>query len=201
MSIDSPIPETRLSLLARLVSHSDREAWVEFVQLYTPVIFRTACYLGLQPSDADDVVQQVLLSVSRALQQRPHDPEQAKFRTWLSRVTRNATLNALTRAKPDRATGDSAMHEYLHELPAEQETETVLRRELQREMFQRAAAAIQHEFTGDSWRAFWLTTVDGRDMGEVAAELGKQIGSVYAARSRIMRRLREEVEKLMADQD
>ncbi len=200
MSFDSPIPETRISLLARLVSASDRDAWGEFVQLYTPVIFRTARYLGLQPTDADDVVQQVLVSVARALQQRPHDPEQARFRTWLARVTRNAALNVLTRAKPDRATGDSAMNQYLSEVAVENQTESILRRELQRETFQRAAASIEHEFASDTWQAFWLTTIEGRDIAEVAQRLGKQTGSIYAARSRVMRRLREAVQSLMGEE-
>jgi RNA polymerase sigma factor (sigma-70 family) len=196
VSFDSPTPETRASLLARLSSASDRDAWTEFVELYTPVIFRTARYLGLQASDADDVVQQVLISVARTLQQRPHDAGKARFRTWLATVTRNATVNALSRVKPDRGTGDSALVQLLNELPASDEAEDILQRETERELFQRAAAQVRREFAEDTWQAFWLTMGEGSDIAAVAKQLGKQPGSIYAARSRIIRRMREVVCRL-----
>ena len=199
MSLPPQVPETRLSLLARLSSPEDRDAWVDFVELYSPVIFRTARYLGLQPSDADDVVQRVLVSVSRALQQRPHDPQQARFRTWLMRVTRNATLNALTRGKPDRGSGDSVQQQLLATLPEPQQAEVVLERETQRELFQQAAKQVQGEFAAETWQAFWRTTVEGEDIAAVARELGKQAGSIYAARSRVMRRLKEAVVELSGE--
>ena len=199
MSLPPQTPETRLSLLARLSSPEDRDAWVDFVELYSPVIFRTARYLGLQPSDADDVVQRVLISVSRALQQRPHDPQQARFRTWLMRVTRNATLNALTRGKPDQGAGDSEHQLLLAMLPQSSDAEAVLERETQRELFQRAAEQIRGEFAADTWQAFWMTTVEGEDIGKAARVLGKQVGSVYAARSRVMRRLKEAVAHLSGE--
>lgn len=200
VSTESPAPETRLSLLVRIRSADDCEAWLEFVDLYTPVIFRTARCLGLQPADADDVVQQVLISVARSLQQRPHDPQRAKFRTWLGRVTRNATINALTRAKPDRGSGDSAQLRRLAMFPAAEVAEAILVRETEREIFFRAAAEVQREFASDTWQAFWLTAIEGREIEQVASELEKLVGSVYASRSRVMRRLRQVVQSLQAEE-
>lgn len=193
-ALSESTPETRLSLLAKLGGSTDEAAWVEFVQLYTPAVFRTARYLGLQPEDAEDVTQQVLMSVAKALSQRPHDPSKARFRTWLSTVTRNATLDALRKRRPDRGSGDSQIGERLHLLEAEQE-EDLLEQEYQKELFRWAARQIQSEFETATWRAFWLTTVEGREIAQVAEELGKKAGSVYAARSRVIRRLRAFIEE------
>lgn len=196
MSADPLSPETRSSLLVRLQDPADQAAWLEFTQMYSPIIYRAARYKGLQDADAQDIVQQVLLSTAGALQKRPHDRDRAKFRTWLAHVTRNATLNALMRAKPDRGCGDSAAVDLLHKIPSPSNDEEIWLREEQNEMFRMAATRIAEEFEPDTWRSFWLTTVEGRSPEATAEQLGKRVGSVYAARSRIMRRLREEVQRI-----
>ena len=59
----------------------------------------------MQAADADDVAQVVLASIATAIERREHDPERAKFRTWLHRVADNAILNSLSRERPDRGSG------------------------------------------------------------------------------------------------
>jgi len=66
-SMSDPL-ETRASLILRLPDASDVVAWDEFVAIYSPLIFRLARRQGLQPTDADDLVQEVLTTVSRSLQ-------------------------------------------------------------------------------------------------------------------------------------
>lgn len=192
--------ETRASLLLRVRDPADREAWEEFVEIYGPVIHRLARHKGMQPADADDVMQQVLWAVARAIERDGYDSQRARFRTWLRRVARNAILNALTRGRPDRASGDSALQALLedHASPNEADSE-LLRLECRREVFRRAAQLIQPEFHPATWSAFWQTTVEGRACEDVARELGKQMGSVYAARSRVMRRLQEKVDEFGGD--
>ncbi|TWU60503.1 RNA polymerase sigma factor RpoE [Rubripirellula tenax] len=190
-------PETRLSLLFRVGDGDDQAAWDEFVQIYHPVIYRTARYKGLQDADAMDVAQTVLMSVGRALAKRPHDPSRARFRTWLNTVTRNAAINALRGKTLDRGTGDSGVQAMLNAAEAKPlDDGDVLEREYQKELFRTAARLVQPEFAGDTWQAFWRTTVDGEPIADVALDLGKQPGSVYAARSRIIRRLKQEIERL-----
>lgn len=192
-------PETRQSLLAR-VGKTDPEAWREFVEIYQPVIYRTARYMGLQDADAQDVTQQVLLSVAKALHERSHDPRLARFRTWLSTVTRNAALNAIRLRRPDRGTGDSAMQQQLNELREGSTDKQILEREYHKELFRVAANRIEAEFAPDTWQAFWRTTVQHEPIDAVAHSLGKQAGSIYAARSRVIKRLREVVKQLQTEQ-
>ncbi|MCG8650130.1 MAG: sigma-70 family RNA polymerase sigma factor, partial [Pirellulales bacterium] len=196
MNSRSFVPETRLSLLLRVSDPADQAAWEEFVELYQAVIYRTARYRGLQDADAQDVTQQVLVSVAQSLQQRPHDPSRARFRTWLATVARNTAIDVLRARTRECGTGDSGVQRQLNEVADRQNPAELLDQEYQKEIFRRAAQAIEPEFEPDTWQAFWQTTVLQRPIAEVAQQLGKQPGSIYAARSRVTRRLREEVTRM-----
>ncbi len=186
-------PQTRASLLVRVRNPADQAAWHEFVEIYWPVIHRLARRRGLQAADADDLAQQVLLAVAKTIEERPHDHGRAKFRTWLAKVVQNAALNALARAKPDRAAGGAGHEAHVHNAASREPDSQLLQLELRREVFRWAARQIEREFQPDTWQAFWQTAVEGRTCEDVGAELGKTIGSVYAARSRVMKRLQEKV--------
>jgi RNA polymerase sigma factor (sigma-70 family) len=187
-------PETRASLLIRVRDPADQAAWREFVEIYRPVVLRLARRKGMQPADAEDVAQQVLVSVAGAVERREHDPKRAKFRTWLHRVAHNAILNALARGKPDRGSGGSAMLAVLNQHDSRGGPDSdLLRLEYRREVFRWAARQVRKEFQPETWNAFWLTAVEGRDIESVARELGKNRGAIYAARSRVMRRIQEKV--------
>ncbi len=190
----SSTPETRASLLIRVRDPADQAAWQEFVEIYRPVILRLARQKGMQEADADDVAQDVLVAVARAVEGREHDPKRAKFRTWLGRVAHNAILNALSRGKPDRGSGDPALLAVLEEHESHSGPDSdLLRLEHRREVFRWAVRQVRKEFQQATWDAFWLTAVEGRDVETVAGELGKNAGAIYAARSRVMRQIVERV--------
>jgi len=190
----SSTPETRPSLLIGVRNPADHAAWLEFVEIYRPVILRLARQKGMQAADAEDIAQEVLAAVAKAVEQREHDPKRAKFRTWLHRVASNAILNALTRGRPDRGSGDSAMLAVLnqHEAPAGPDSD-LLRLEYRREVFRWAARQVRKEFHQDTWDAFWLTAIEERPVAAVTQQLAKNPGAIYAARSRVMRRIQEKV--------
>ena len=187
-------PETRASLLIRVRDPADQAAWCEFVEIYRPIILRLARQKGMQEADADDVAQQVLVAVAKAVQQREHDPRRAKFRTWLHRVAQNAILNALTRGRPDRGSGGSALLAVLNQRESHGGPDSdLLRLEYRREVFRWAARQVRKEFHQATWDAFWLTAVEGRAVEVVAQQLAKNPGAIYAARSRVIRRIQEKV--------
>ncbi|MFO0924028.1 MAG: RNA polymerase sigma factor [Pirellulales bacterium] len=193
--MDPLTPDTRTSLLLRVRDASNHEAWVEFAALYSPVIYRAARRCGLQDADAQDLTQQVLFSTASALQARPHDPDRAMFRTWLYTVTRNAAIKAIQRGLRERGIGGASQNDLLAMTPATDPDEELWEWEYQRERFLQAARCIEADFAPVTWSAFWMTMVDGLSMEEVAQKLGCHRGSIYAARSRVMKRLREELER------
>jgi RNA polymerase sigma factor (sigma-70 family) len=189
-------PETRPSLLLRIRNPANHTAWEEFTEIYRPVICRLAGIRGMQEADAEDLAQQVLMSIAGAIGDWEVDPERATFRTWLKRVANNAILNALTRGVPDRGSGGADLRHFLEQHPDSNGPESgLLRTEYRREIFLRAARHIRDEFTDETWNSFWLTAVQGMDVEAAARELGRTRGSVYASRSRVMKRLKQRVEK------
>jgi RNA polymerase sigma factor (sigma-70 family) len=189
----SEYPETRASLILRLRNDADQAAWGDFVEIYRPIVYRLARRKGLQDADAEDLAQQVLASVAAAVHRWKPDRSRAKFRTWLERIARNRIINALTRRAPDRAAGGDSDEQKLAGRSAAEPDSELLRAERRREVLHWAAREIRDEFAPDTWLAFWRTAVEGHPPAAVAVEIGKTVGAVYAARGRIMRRLREKV--------
>ena len=193
----SDFPETHSSLLVQLRSDGDRLAWDRFVLLYRPVIYRLARARGLQDADAQDLSQQVLIAVAAAIGDWEPAGESVRFRHWLRRVAHNAILNALLRRPHDRGIGGTTVQELLAELPElDHESAAEIEVEYRRELYLRAARIVRTDVEADTWRAFEMTVVENQSIDQAAAELGKSVGTIYAARSRVMRRLRQAVEEL-----
>jgi RNA polymerase sigma factor (sigma-70 family) len=197
-------PLTRVTLLARIKDGRDTDAWREFVQLYGPVVYRFARNRGLQDADAADLMQDVLRSVARNAHRMEYDPKRGTFRGWLYTVTRNKIYNFLSaqRNRP-RGTGDTDAHERLDATPAREEDgpDADWEKEYQRGLSARAMEIVKSEFQPNTWAAFWQTAVEGKNATEVGTQLKMSAGAVYVAKSRVLARLRDEVQKMMAEED
>ena len=193
-------PETHDSLLVQVRSPANREAWDEFALIYRPVIYRLARHRGLQDADAQDLAQRVLMAVASAIGRWEKSNESVRFRHWLRRVARNAIVNALSRQPLDRAAGGSSVQELLleqpHVDPQSDARDAQIELEYRRELYLRAARMVRGDVEPETWRAFEMTVIENRSIDEAAVELDKPVGTIYAARSRIMRRLRQEVKEL-----
>jgi RNA polymerase sigma-70 factor (ECF subfamily) len=198
-------PVTRVTLLTRIRDGRDAEAWHEFVQIYGPVVYRFARNRGLQDADAADLMQDVLRSVARNAHRMEYDPKRGTFRGWLYTVTRNKIYNFLSaqRHRP-RGTGDADAHERLDATPAREENDgpdAEWEKEYQRRLSARAMERVKDEFQPSTWQAFWETAVEGKAAADVGAGLRMTPGAVYVAKSRVLSRLRDEVKKLMDDEE
>jgi RNA polymerase sigma-70 factor (ECF subfamily) len=188
----SEIPETRESLLVRLKDPHDREAWDQFSVLYRPVIYRIARGRGLQDADAQDLAQHVLMAVASAIPRWRRNEQNVRFRHWLRRVVKNATINALSRRPKDLAGGGSALMDLLQQSPQrDAATEEAILWEHRREVYRRASGVVRGEIQESTWEVFRRTVVDGESIESVANSMGKSVGAIYVARCRIMNRLRD----------
>lgn len=188
--VEHELPETRESLLLQLRDPSDRLAWEEFVEIYRPVVYRIAVARGMQHADALDLVQTVFIAIAGSIGRWEKSEPSARFRHWLLRVAKNATINAITRRPPDRAQAGSAAGELLAQCIApDPKTASLIEFEYRRELYLRAAEQVRVDIQPDTWKAFEMTAIEGMSNEAAAQELGKSIGVIYAARSRVMKRL------------
>lgn len=191
------IPDTRESLLLRIQSQEDRLAWEEFVEIYRPVVYGIATSRGLQHADALDLVQTVFVSVAKSIERWEKRDNKSRFRHWLLRVAKNATINSLTRRPLDQAIGGEGLSkELIEQATWDAPGDLELDLEYKRQLYLRAAEKVRAKVTEANWMAFELTAVEGVSIEDVARELGKSIGAIYAARSRIMKQLSDIVSQL-----
>jgi RNA polymerase sigma-70 factor (ECF subfamily) len=192
------IPDTRASLLIRLRQPGNQEAWREFVSLYEPLIYRLAARKGLQHADAQDLLQDVLVAIAKGIDRLEIGEDKGRFRGWLFRIARNLIVNTLEkRQRLVIGSGDSDICERLAQEPAlSLQDPSAYTLEFRRELFHWAARSIRPEFQPASWNLFWRTSVEGQPIANTAQELGLSVGAAYAARCRILARLRMKIEEV-----
>jgi RNA polymerase sigma factor (sigma-70 family) len=192
---------TRPSLLLRIRDPRDRQAWEEFVEIYAPLVYGFARKHGLQSADAADLTQEVLRSVAGAAGRLEYDPGRGSFRGWLFTVVRNRLRNFLAgQRRQCRGSGDPDVAQLLEAVPAPEEDDSALwDRDYEQRLFAWAAEQVRETCQETTWRAFWLTAVEGWSGKDAAAVLGISRAAVYLARRRVTLRLREQVQQLQAD--
>src|SRR5262245_25206211 len=193
---------TRPSLLIRIRDSQDAEAWRQFVELYGPLIYQFARKQRLQDADAADLTQIVLSAVSDGIKRLDYNPRVGSFRGWLFRVVRNQLNKLRTRQRKEpRASGDSTTYRLLeNQASSDYDQAELWNREYERQLFHWAAARVRRGFEESSWNAFWQTAVLGKSAPETAQALGLSVGAVSAAKSRILDRIRREIQEADGDE-
>lgn len=195
------LPETRYTLLARLADTEDAAAWHEFAEIYEPAVVRFAKRRGLQESDARDVAQETMAAVAKSLSRWTEKSEghstrrETSFRAWLYAVARNIAVNRLQRGRAHRGAGGSLDDSLVNTL-ASPTLAAAFDREYRLAALTWAGQHVQREVSAETWQAFWLTAIEGIPIPQAARQLGMQVGSVYAARSRVIARLKGRIESL-----
>ena len=190
------MPDTRESLIVKVQDPANREAWELFAAIYRPVVYRLARVRGLQDADADDLAQQVLIAVARAIPDWQRKSPQARFRHWLRRIAKNAILNALMRGPKEPAVGGSGFMNLLHGVTQFDDIDPQIELEYRRQLYRQAADVIRAAVQEQTWHIFVLTVVEGQSTESVADKMNTTTGNVHAIRSRVMRRLQSVVQKL-----
>jgi RNA polymerase sigma-70 factor (ECF subfamily) len=185
---------TSISLLERVRRLEERAAWERFVKLYTPLLYYWTCRLGMTEADAADLVQEVFTVLIAKLPEFHYDAGKS-FRAWLRTITYNKWRDFQRRRAADPIRDGS---EALPDLPAPDSEDPFWEQEYRQHLVGRALELMQQEFQPATWKACWECVVAGRSAAEVAAELGMSVEAVYTAKSRVLRRLRQELSGLLS---
>lgn len=191
------VPDTRISLLRRLRDMRDWAAWTEFCEIYERVIYRIAIKYGLQDADAREISQDVLIVVAQRIEQFDVARD-GRFRSWLSTVARNATIDRLRKDRR-QCVGGSDIHDRLQQLASPDAPTDAFDWEARRELFRWAAVQVSRSVNEPTWQAFWKTAIDGEAVEAVARGLGVSVGTVYVSRSRVLSKIKQLVEPFRED--
>jgi RNA polymerase sigma-70 factor (ECF subfamily) len=184
---------TPVSLLQRLREPGDAAAWDRFVTFCTPLVFSWACRMGLQEQDAADLVQEVFTTLLRKMPGFDYDRKKS-FRAWLRTVTLNHWRDMCRRKKSALRGGNDAG---LDEAAVPDSAAAVWEAEYNQRLVGRALRVMQNEFQPSTWQTCWGLLVEEKSADEVAAEQGLSLDAVYAAKYRVLRRLRQELDGML----
>jgi RNA polymerase sigma-70 factor (ECF subfamily) len=187
---------TSRSLICRLKA-ADPEAWRRLVDLYGPLVYSWCRQARMQPADAADVLQEVFRAVAGKIGEFRHDRPGDTFRGWLRVIARNKIRDHYrSREGQLEAAGGSDAYRRFLEL-SDDASESDHSRVALSGLFHQGLAQIQAEFEARTWQAFWEVTVRERPAPEVAQQLGMTPAAVRQAKSRVLRRLRQQLGDLM----
>lgn len=189
--------KTSASLLARLRSPEDRQAWSEFVRRYGIQIHSWCRKWKLQEADAEDVAQAVLTRLAVKMQSFAYNPCRS-FRGYLKTLTHYAWCDLVESRRKSGASGsgDSRVLELLESVEARTDLIEYMNREFDRELFEEACDRIRARVEAQTWEAFRLTALEGLSGADVACQLGIKVATVFKAKSKVQKMLQEEVRLL-----
>ncbi len=190
---------TSASLLERLRLEPDDDSWQRLVDIYSPLIHNWLHRHGLQQQDRNDLVQEVLVVVTRRLPDFEHNQRTGAFRTWLRTITVNCLRDfwKSQRIRPN-ATGDSNFLQMLNQMEdPESELSRVWDEEHDLHVTKKLLDMIRPRFNEKTWKAFQGVTIQGKKPDEVAEDLDMTVNAVFIAKSRVLAQLRQEAAGLL----
>jgi RNA polymerase sigma-70 factor (ECF subfamily) len=187
-------PATRVTLLDRIHDTQDHEAWSEFVGLYGPFVFSFARRRLPQDDDAADITQEVMSAVLRRTYQRTN----VRFQKWLVTVTLNKIRDLhADRVRRSEVSGTLVMDCLQCEPSSSEEEEW--EQDRQRQLFHVAADRVQARANPVHWEAFVRTAIENESGQNVASDLCLSLTNVYAIKSRVIKEIKDEIQRLGED--
>lgn len=199
---EDPTFRTRASLLQRLQENGDDRSWREFFDRYWRLIFSFARRAGLSEADAEDVVQEVMISLARNVKEFRYEPGRGSFKSWLLVVTKNRIIDIRRRqarwSERFEAMAESptrAGEQEDHCDPNPSPLDRVWLEEWESHLLQSALAAVRGQVAEKQYLMYEMHVLQEVPLARVAANLQTSAMSVYLAKHRVGKRLRVELEK------
>ena len=200
-SVKELIP-TRDSLLSRLKDWRDDDSWRDFFNTYWKLLHGVALKAGLTEEEAQEVVQETVITVARRIPEFKYDPAVCSFKTWLLNLTRWRIVDQLRKRRPavvDRPRPDAATRTAAIERlpdPASLDLGAVWDEEWERQLLAAAIQRVKRKVKPEQYQVFHLCVFKEWPVKKVAAQLGVSAAQVYLAKHRIGALLKREVKSV-----
>jgi RNA polymerase sigma factor (sigma-70 family) len=177
------------------------EAWNRFVDVWGPIVYGWCRQRGIQATDAADIVQEVLVQVWR----KAPEFERETFRGWISTLVSHKIADYFrARERRPMAIGGSSANRFIQEQPgservnSDDDLDRLAPMSSDSAIVRQVLKAIRRDFEKRTFLACWRTKVDGLLAAEAADELGMTVPAVRQATCRVLKRLREELERTLS---
>ena len=200
--MDELIP-TRATLIHRLKDWQDQSSWQDFFDTYWKLIYGVAMKGGLTETEAQDVVQETMISVAKHMPTFEYDPALGSFKTWLLNMTRWRITDQLRKRGPfaigqhgseETATGTATLEKVPD--PSGPDLDAIWNAEWEKNLLDVAVAKIKRQLDPQKYQIFDLYVNRGWAPEKVASTFGITVDQVYLAKHRMMELIKEEVRKL-----
>ncbi len=192
---------TRASLLDRLRNVDDQSSWQRFYDKYARLIHGIALKSGLTETEADEVLQETIISVAKHLPAFRYDPKVSSFKSWMLRLTRWRIVSQIRKRKPaENVPLVDDPNESSDELFRSQPPEVIAiyEEEWRNAVWPAALEKVKQRINPDQFQTFDLYALRGMAVGEVASLLGISAAKVYLAKHRVAAMLNQEIRALEA---
>jgi RNA polymerase sigma factor (sigma-70 family) len=187
-----PVDDTSVTLMMRLQTlPADPGAWDEFVDRYRPMIRAWCLNWNLQESDADDVVQEVLVKLVAAIRKFQYDPARS-FRAWLKTVTQHALSDFVASRRKDPGLTAAPIDIIVASAEAKTDLEQRIEEAFDAEVLELAMQRVKKRVKPGTWDAFHFTAVEGLSGAAAAARLEIPVAHVFVAKNRVQKMLQEQ---------
>jgi RNA polymerase sigma factor (sigma-70 family) len=194
--------ETRQSLVARLKDYDDHESWREFFKIYSGLIYSVAFQSGLTEHEAEEAVQETIISAAKTMPSFKYDPSVCSFKTWLRHLARKRIADQfrkrsklVTHPSIATATSDTAAIERIPD-PQSIHLDETWNIEWQKHIFEVAVGRVKRKVAVEQYQIFDLYVLKNWPVKRVAATLGVSVTQIYLAKHRITRVVKEEAKRL-----
>ncbi len=204
MHPDELIP-TRQSLLSRLKDWDDQDSWKEFFDTYWKLVYGVAIKSGLSDAEAQDVVQETVLSVAKKMHQFKYDPATGSFKNWLLLITRRRIADHLRRIyrepakhEHDPKADETSRTSTIERIPGEAAIEVIWDEEWHKNLLDAAIKRVRHQVDPKQFQIFDSYVLKQWPVKDVKQTLGVSATQVYLAKHRISSLIKKEIQKLEA---
>lgn len=199
---DEIIP-TRESLLGRLKDWKDEESWREFFTIYRRLIFSMALKAGLPEPEAEEVVQETLISIAKTIKGFEYDPERCSFKSWLRHLAQKRIADHFRKRAREplvnhHAPGETGKTPVIERVPDTKAAslDAVWEDNWQKELLEAAVARIKNQVSAEQYQMFDFYVLKKMPVAKVAQALGTNVAQIYLVKHRITKLLKKEIARL-----
>jgi len=188
---------TRYSLLSRLQHWDDQESWKDFFDTYWRLIYSLATKSGLTEVEAQDVVQETVISIAKDIHKFKRDRALGSFKGWLRNIVRWRIADQFRRRNSAKCENGELPIQVLKEIPdPSEDQESLWQEEWQKNLFEAATDRVKQRIKEEHYQIFDLYAVKGWPVTRVARAMRVGVGTVYVIKHRVATMIKKEIQSL-----